>query len=415
MPGRVDENVKRLIIAGLAVGISWGLAWSILAPYLRGLGYTGKEYGLVGSTAVFSGALFTLLGGTLSDRYGSRPILVVGLVSESLSLVLVSMGDPLLVATGFFLYGASNGLSMVAQQALLSRTGRDEEMHYTFSYVSAASTLGGGVGSLLGWLPVLANRHLGVPLLRAYQVSLAGSGLVPLLAVPAVWGVRERLASTSKRQSLTSAIGRLGRVFYALLAVDAIIGFGAALSIHNIDYYFTAKYHVTSAGLGTVFGVQQLVMAGLMTLMPSLADRAGGTLRVYLAVTGSSIPLLVAMTLVDNYPVAATLYLARSILMNVANPLYNAFIMRLVPVELRGRASALLSLSWTIPAGIGRAVGGLLLDIDLELPLRLTALLYTIALAILALLFHNHTKGRPVTPTSESVGGPSARVYFNDS
>ncbi len=131
-----------------------------------------------------------------------------------------------------------------------------------------------------------------------------------------------------------------------------------------------------------------------------------------MAVTGSSVPLLVAMTLVDNYPVAATLYLARSVLMNVANPLYNAFIMRLVPMELRGTASALLSLSWTIPAGIGRAVGGLLLDIDLELPLRLTALLYTIALAILALFFHNHTGGRPDTPRSGSVEGPSARVLL---
>ena len=98
--------------------------------------------------------------------------------------------------------------------------------------------------------------------------------------------------------------------------------------------------------------------------------------------------------------------------MNVANPLYNAFIMRLVPMELRGTASALLSLSWTIPAGIGRAVGGLLLDIDLELPLRLTALLYTIALAILAVFFHNHTGGRPDTPRSSSVEGPSARVLL---
>jgi hypothetical protein len=69
-------------------------------------------------------------------------------------------------------------------------------------------------------------------------------------------------------------------------------------------------------------------------------------------------------------------------------------------VELRGTASAFLSLSWTIPAGGGRAVGGWLLDIDLELPLRLTAVFYTIALTTLALAFREELGGgeaRPMT------------------
>lgn len=384
----MESQLRRLVWVGLAWGLPGGLLWPILAPYLRGLGYSGSQYGLVGSTAVLSGALFTLLGGALSDRYGSRVILALSLTVQSLAYMLISEGEPLAVAVGFFLNGMASGLGSVAQQALIARTGMDEELHYTFSYFSAASALGSGVGSFLGWIPVLASRHCSVPLLQAYKYTILAASLISLIAIPVVLGVEERLpGEVSGGYGLLRAARRLDRRFYLVAAVDMLIGFGAGMSIQIIDYYFTAKYGVTSAALGSIFGLQQLAMAGLMTLMPRLADRAGGELRVYLAVSYASIPLLVAMTFIHSFTLEAGVYLVRSILMNVANPLFNAFVMRLVPVGLRGTASALLSLSSTIPAGGGRAVGGWLFDVDLELPLRLTAVFYTIALTVLALAF----------------------------
>ncbi|MEB2836817.1 MAG: MFS transporter [Desulfurococcales archaeon] len=382
-------SLARLMASAMLWGLTWGLLWSVLAPYLKGLGYTGSEYGLVGATSVLSGALFTLLGGVLSDRYGARPTLAVGLALESAAMALVSTGSPSLVAAGFFVNGASNGLGLVAQQALTARIGSDRELHYTFSYVSAASTLGGGLGSFLGWAPVLASRHAGIPLLEAYRYSILLASILPLAAIAPLAGVEERLQARQRggRARLRGILGRLGRGFYVAAGIDALIGFGAAMSVHNIDYYFAAKYGVTSAQLGSVLGAQQLAMALLMTRMPGLAERLGGALRVYILLASSSLPLLVAITLIDSFPLAAGLYLVRSILMNVANPLFTAFIMSLVPSEYRGTAAAFLSISWTVPAGIGRAVGGWLLDRDLELPLRLTAAIYAAALASLALAF----------------------------
>ena len=383
------RGMRRLLLLGMLNGASWGLVWSVLAPYLRSLGYSGAEYGLMGGTAVVSGAIMTLVGGGLSDRVGARRVAAAGLLLQSVALLLISRGSFATVSAGFFLNGAANGLAFTSMQALVARSGRDEALHYTFSYISAMSTLGGAIGSFAGWAPVLASRHAGVPLVEAYRAALAVSSLLPLVSAPLALTVPEdlgpRWARTGIREGLKHLRGRFARVAVA----NVLIGFGAAMSIHNIDYYFSAKYGVTSAQLGSIFGLQQLFMAALMTVMPRLADRAGGPLRVYLAVSYSSIPLLVAMTLTDSFALASALYLVRSILMNVANPLFNAFVMRLVPRELRGTASALLSLSWTLPAGGGRAVGGYLLDIDLELPLRLTAVLYTVALTYIALEFRD--------------------------
>lgn len=197
-------------------------------------------------------------------------------------------------------------------------------------------------------------------------------------------GVKEVYRGEQGRsRNLLPRLRGFPHAFYLVIMAEAIIGLGAAMSVHNIDYYFAAKYGVTSGELGTLFGAQQLVMAGLMFVLPGLADRAGGTVRLYLLLTSTSIPLLIGMTLTNDYLVAASLFLIRSILMNVANPLFTAFAMTLTPIEYRGVATSLLNLSWTLPAGVGRAVGGWLLDKDLELPLRLTALLYAVGLAII--------------------------------
>ncbi|MEB3766026.1 MAG: MFS transporter [Desulfurococcales archaeon] len=380
-------TMKKVIILGLLLGVSQGLIWSILAPYLRLLGYSGTQYGLVGSTAVLSGGLFTLVGGILSDKIGARKVVAIGLAVLSLGLYLVSSGDMILVAVGFFLSGIANGFIFTSEQALLARIGKDEVLHYTFSYVMAASTLGGAIGSFIGWTPVYISKTQGIELAELYRLSIIFAGVIPLLLVPLALSIKERGVKGQGKTKIS--IRGLPRRFYYIAMVNILIGFGAAMSIHNIDYYFVSKYGVTSQELGSVLGLQQLVMAYLMLHMPRLADKYGGVLRVYLIVSASSIPLLIGMTLTNNFIIAAGLYLVRSILMNVANPIFNAFVMKLVPEEKRGLASAFLSLSWTIPAGGGRAVGGYLLDINLELPLRLTALLYTIALTTLAYIFRD--------------------------
>ena len=400
MDGRLYRKLTLLALLG---GTTWGLMWSVLAPYLRSLGYTGTEYGAMGGSAVLTGALFTMLGGVLSDKYGARRIVAVGLLASATAITLIATGSKALATMGFLLNGVAQGLSFTSQQTLIARSERDEKLHYAFSYVAAARTLGGAVGSFLGWAPVLASSNLGMPLVDAYRATLHAAALLPLAAAPVALSIPEEFTPGTSGRRLLASLAGFDRRFYIVASANVLIGFGAAMSIHNIDYYFAAKYGVTSAELGSVFGGQQLVMAFLMTRMPKLADKAGSPLKVYLGVSYSSIPLLIAMTFTDNYLVASILYLVRSVLMNVANPLFNAFVMTLVPREKRGAASALLSLSWTLPAGGGRAVGGYLLDIDLELPLRLTAVLYTVSLSIIAVAFRGHLRAAVTVPEASRV------------
>ncbi len=394
-PGGLNEaeaSYGRLSLIALAQGLAMGLAWAIVAPFLRELGYTGTEYGAMGGSAVLTSSLLTIASGILSDVFGAKPLALIGILGASASLQLIASGEKLLVAAGFMAQGASMGLGMTAWTTLVSRSVDDSKLHYAMSYVQSASTFGVAIGSFLGFAPVAYSRHTGIPLVEAYSLTLRVAGVLVLLSAPLILGVKERRSTREGRTSrpgLRDARRMLRGKFLVLATVNIMVGFGAAMSIHNIDYYFAAKYGITSAELGGILGLQQIVMALLMRFMPGLADRYGGLLRIYLAVTTPSIPLLIAMTLTNNLTLAASLYIIRSILMNVANPLYTAKALSLVPLELRGSASGILSLSWSLPASAGRAVGGYLLDLNVELPLRLTALIYTTSLTFLAYKFRD--------------------------
>lgn len=361
-------------------GIAMGLAWSVQAPFLRSLGYTGTMYGILGGLSVVSGALSTIVAGVLSDVLGSRRVMASGLLAWTVSSLLVSRGTWEHVVAGYLIAGVASGFYWTSSRALVSRLGSDDRLHYTLSYTAAAGSLGGAFGSILGWAPVYASNLLGVPLVDAYRYAILAAGLFTLAGLPLLRGIVEYKSDSGISRGLDGVRG-LSRYFLGLVLFEALIGFGAAMSIHNIDYYFTKKYNVTSGELGSVFALQQLAMALLMIRLPRLSDRIGGPLRLYLIVTSSSIPLLIGMTLTNSYLIASTLYLIRSILMNVANPLYEAFALSLVGKERRGVASSMLSLAWTLPASAGRAFGGFLMDVDLELPLRITAVLYSVSLA----------------------------------
>ncbi|MCE4606541.1 MAG: MFS transporter [Desulfurococcales archaeon] len=384
-----------MIMTGFLLGVVQGIAWATMAPYLRGIGFTGEMYGLYGGLNVLTLAIVTFIAGPLSDRHGGRIVSLAGIVFSGIGFVILSQGTVTMIYTAALINGIGGGMLYTGITVLLSRTGLDRDMHYRFSYFSASQTLGGGIGSFLGWAPVYVSQSFNTAITEAYRETFLILGILAILSFPLLLTVREDMLELKNRGFLSGFHG-LG-AFWWIAIVNALIGFAAAMSIHNIDYYFTVKYNANSGLLGSVFGIQQLIMAFIMVAMPYISDRVGGPLKLYLALSYSSIPLLVLITLTDNYTLASGFFITRSVLMNVANPLFQSFALSLVQFEKRGVASSLMSLSWTLPAGFGRMVGGYLFDIDLELPLRLTAVIYSISLTILGILFYSSEKGTEKT------------------
>jgi MFS family permease len=376
------------LLMAYLLAFAWlnGLAYAVTAPFLRDLGYTSIEYGIIAATAALASIAGSLAAGLYVDRGSAKLLVVLGTLASAPGYALLAVGVLHYVVLAVVVGSLAGGASHVAFNVLASRVFEEREYDRVYSYTSAAYAVGSGLGGFTGWLPVAL---LGGTVAAYKMTLLAVAAITPLTALlilpvadpgPKPRSIVEPLATS---QPAWRPIARFA-VF------EAVIGFGAAVSIHIVDYYFALKYKVTSGELGTIIGAESLIMGLLMLLMPRLSRSIGGPLRAYLVVAGSSIPLLLAMTLVDDLVVAALLYIARTVLMNVANPLLQAFQMQIIPSGHRGRGLGLIAVAGQLPIVFGRGLGGYLMSVDVELPLRVTSAIYAAGLAMLALMFKSH-------------------------
>ncbi len=380
-----------LVVFYFMYSFTQSIRWVIGAPFLRAIGFTPLEYGVLGSVMASAGLVSTGISGWLVDHYGSKKIIYSSLAMTIVSNILFVTGNYPLIYASAALLGLASAMTWIPLDVLVSRITSRELYHYAYPYLMSLSAFGGAIGSYTGWIPRIIVGYGIIGEVEAYKLSILFS---TILYIPCLVLVHKVKADIVEAGSVTEgfkgflSIPRgLANTIIKLAVPEILIGFGAALSIHNISYYFMLKYNVGSGGLGTLFGTEQLVMAGLMLLLPRLREKLGGSLKTYIILSSTSIPLLIAITFLTNYYVAIALYITRTVLMNVASPLYTAFLMYIVPAEHRGKVSSLIGVARRIAIIPGRSLGGYLLGVSLELPLRLTALFYSTALGLLAVWF----------------------------
>lgn len=388
---KISEKIPgKLMVFGILDSITFSLLWVVYAPYLKDLGYSGFEYGLLGSIMSFSSLLAILLIGWRLDRMRVVKIFTYIVLLDSLSIFLIATGIRHMIMLQSLIFGFTSQIFHVSYNVLLSRISREKDYHYAYSYLFGIRSLGRAIGAYMGWIPGLLSFYLNIPLYNLYKWVIVAIAFTRLLLIPLLVGIREPNILLKESNKIIRNIKIPWKIMGKFVVIGGLIGFGASISIHNISYYFVLKYNIGSGELGSIYGSIDLIMAIISIILPDLVQKMGGSLRLYLLLTSSSIPLLIGITLVDNYMAASAIYIIRSILMNVANPLYTAFQMKMIPPMYRGRAAAIFNISWTLPMGIGRGLGGYLLDINLELPLRLTALLYVFSLMILLMFFKEY-------------------------
>ncbi|MEM1873807.1 MAG: MFS transporter [Acidilobaceae archaeon] len=378
-----------------------GLASSILAPYVRGLGFDAAHYGLFAASIAIGSLVGGLVGGFLSDLASPKILVVFSALLSALGYAILSANGAESLVVAALLLGIAGGAGGAALLILAVRmqSASSKSLEEPIVALQATSLIATSFGMLLGWIPVVVSTVSGLEITFVYRGALLacglGSAVLVLLLVrkiPPVVGKRG-----SERNPLAESSGdKIDlKPLAKLVFVGLLISFGAGLSVHIIDFYFTKKFGFDSGRLGTLMSAQNLLMGLGMFMAQRVSRELGNPIKTYIIISSTSVPLLIAMTFVSSPLLASSIYVARTFFMNIANPLYQAFELSLVPDRYRGRFLAFLNVASIVPAAVGRALGGALMTYDLELPLRLTALIYAIAFILLAIWF---PKAAP-TPT----------------
>src|SRR5574341_80215 len=111
-------NRKNLLILSFSlvvVMLGFGMVIPIFPFYIERLGAGGSAFGLLVATAALTELLFGPLWGSVSDRVGRKPILMIGMLGYGLAMALFGL------STELWMLFASRALSGVLSAAEIGR------------------------------------------------------------------------------------------------------------------------------------------------------------------------------------------------------------------------------------------------------------------------------------------------------
>jgi predicted MFS family arabinose efflux permease len=299
--------------------------------------------------------------GLLVDRIGERKLLAGSVVLTATSVVVIGAA-PAFAAfiVGCAGFGLATGLYGPARGTALSRTFPDHD-----GAAIGATLAAGSVGSAV--LPLAAGSLVGEISWRL----LVGGLAVPLVALGVViWATVPSFgngdgAAPDERTSTNIPVGdvlaaiRTRQVAVALTALTLMTFVFQGVSA----FYVTYLTSITGFAQSTAAAMFSLVFVGgavAQVAAGSLADAVGDR-PVLVAVSAATIPVLVAIPMLDNVLLVAAASLLLGIRLGVP-AVSNAYIIAILPESVTGTAWGLLRTTSFMLAATGSTVVGVMAD-----------------------------------------------------
>jgi MFS family permease len=391
------------IIPNFAIGFIY-TDLSYFLPEIQGIG-PGIPISVIGVTLV---ALMIPFG-ILSDRHGRLKMLVLGNVCASLSLVGFALtsnfGLVLIIA---ILEGTGEAAYAVSFVALVAEKAGNEKRTAAFSLVSFLGWVAGALGSF-AISSVIPLQGVGFDARQAHIILYTIVGLLNLSITPFIFRIKDSPTYSERKQILPH---KSGGVLVRFSTYSVIIQAGAGLFINLMAWWFRAAYGVTDAQSGPALGITSMLTAFIVVVSPRLARRLGLVKAVVITQAASTI-FMVAVPSSPTFTVAASIYLVRTFLSNLSNPLIQSLVMGLVSPDERGTAAGVSASLWRLPNALSTSIGSSLIAARLlSAPFYIAAMLYVVAISSFWFMFRNaklpeETEGIPqATIQSSSLEGP---------
>lgn len=395
-----SKPVKLLLVATVIDGVIYSF-WSLFFNfYILSAGYDKQFLGLVNSLPSIAAFLLGIPLGFLSDRIGRRPAMLLGIVIGCVGMGLqVTMPVPWLILVVSFMAGVGNTLYGNSQSPFIMKVSTAQNRALLFSLNFGIITLAGAVGNAFaGQLPRLFGGLLGVApdSAAAYQAVLVASVLLGSLSLIPIFFIKEPARAQDDPHTTIPAAGSVWRaltrpIVLKLLSTNVITGLGAGLLIPYLNVFFREVWQVSSETLGVLFALSALFTGVGSIIGPRIATLLHSKIKTVVLTQALSLIFFVFLGFGQSIGLVAVSFLARAVLMNMANPLYAAFSLEQVNQKEQGVVNSLLNAGWLAGSAVGPYVSGVVQQNHGFTPLFITTiLLYTIATALIWFYFRNH-------------------------
>ena len=392
---QLDANARKAVIAQALVAMSISVQNVDLGIYLRGMGYSPGEVGLLFSTTSIVAIALLLPGGILADTYGRRRIASLGLLIGGLVMLgylypinlfyLLSLA--VLGGIGSALYGGS----IAAILADIAPTPERRNLLFsvsasTYSFASVLGSLAGGIPSYLASLGLSAWYQY-LPVIAIMGGSLLQSSLL-ILSI----GIGSTGNPGSGRPSLVLPI-KSRSVIIRGMAHGVLFSLSTGLIGSSIfSLWLNARYGASVDVISYIYAAAQFILMFAFLASPAIARNLGSVASI-VTLQAIGFSLLLPIILVDSLIAAGLLYASIIILLSMPNPILRSFIIGLVDPSERASASTVIALSMNLSSSFAPAVTGYYISAGLlKVPLYLSMLIGISSVALFYSLFSGYEK-----------------------
>jgi MFS transporter, DHA1 family, tetracycline resistance protein len=340
------------------------LGIGLIIPILPKLVETmqGGDVAAASTTVGALGALYSLMQfvcapilGSLSDRFGRRPVILASLFGACLDYLLLAWAPSL----GWFYLGrvvaGITSANITAATAYIADVSPPEKRAGSFGIIGAAFGLGFIAGPAVGGL--LGNFGLRIPFLAAAGLTLI-NWLYGLFVLPESLRVEHRRAFSWKRANPAGALLAL-RQFPVVLGLTGtyFLLYLAQNFIHSTwVLYMSYRYHWTNTEVGlslAVVGIMAAIIQGGLArrLIPRLGERRAIVFGLGIGVLNWA-----------GYGLATQGWMIYAILVvgaigAIAGPALQGLVSRSVPADQQGAVSGALSSLGSLAGILGPPIG----------------------------------------------------------
>ncbi|MFI5227568.1 MAG: MFS transporter [Gemmatimonadales bacterium] len=404
-----------LLLSGRALrSTSQGFLGVLVPVYLARLGFTATRVGVVFTAGAIGSIALTASVGLFADRVGRKPLLVVlGALSAAAALAF-AVSDRfavLLVAAAIGTIGRGGGAGSSgaygpyypAEQPLLAERVEDSARTELFGLVAVVGVLAGAIGSLTAAIPTLLHRFFAVPEVTGDRALFAVAAVLGLGMAVVVLPVRETPRPPRKPGRGLQLQPATRHVLWRFLITNATNGLAVGMLGPVLVYWFHVRFGATAAQLGALYFLAN-VLAAPSNLVAARVARRLGTVRAVVTLRAIAVALMAIMAIVPTFPIAAVLFLLRTQVNTMANPMRQSFLMGIVAPADRSAAAGLSNLPLQVLSSAGPTIAGQLIQsVWVSLPLKLAAGLQAVNTVLYHAFFrHMRLPEERVTAEAES-------------
>lgn len=366
-----------LVLAGSVMGFVWGANQVALSIYLYNIGLNAAQIGIIQGISTAFMTAGSLAWGYLADLVDRKRLFYALSATSAALMASMASANPLAVAAA---YAATSFLNRnVVYNAILGDYARARGIsNEAFAASSSLSSLFAALGSSSASITSLGlSGFKTLFLLEGFVISL--SAVLMAFTGP---------APRAERAAFSLDIRRL-KSYWLLkrLVPETLVGLGAGVIIPLFSLWFYLKFHVSMTNLSITYAISDVTLALGAMSAPFIAKVFGSRVNAIVTLQAIATVLLSLMPFAGSAKAAFALFIARTALMNMANPLISALINDLTPQEERGRVFGLWNTLSSVPRAAGPAIGGYLMNTGMvDAPLFMTAGLYAAAVVLFKLL-----------------------------